>query len=249
MNIQERHDIFMQRMQAITPTPTTIEESKTALMSIFRCDDEATIEHLLRLYESGDKLAAITVVAQLLCSDNFMLEEGAPRPIGLQARHAIMVQRMNAVTPAPESRDETRVALMRVLRCDDEKTIEALMDAIDEEGEESTDLSWPIVSQLLNAESFLTEMDVLPVSKPLGELLDIFMARAQAVDPIPETREDIVKTMAMLYRVTEREAEIFMQLHEANDMASVKSLVTEWMTRESFLSEPGSPESPEQPQP
>lgn len=74
--------------------------------------------------------------------------------------------------------------------------------------------------------------------KTLDELQQIFMARANAVNPPPSTREEILATLAKLYRVEEHEAEVLMQCFENTDHGTAKLVISDFLTRESFLREP-----------
>lgn len=77
-------------------------------------------------------------------------------------RRELLVKRLEAVTPKPETEEEIHAALSRVFRCKHASMIKVLMIATMIEGEESDHLSNPLVDELISTDDFITELEIFP---------------------------------------------------------------------------------------
>lgn len=67
------------------------------------------------------------------------------------------------------------------------------------------------------------------------ERLEIFSERANAVQPTPITREEIVTTLAKVFRITEAESDELITCYELNDDERALVLVHDYLNRDSFM--------------
>lgn len=71
----------------------------------------------------------------------------------------------------------------------------------------------------------------------IEERLKIFKQRADATNPVPTERGDVVKALAKVLRVTELEADILVDCYERDDSSNASILVRDYIMRPTYMEE------------